>query len=85
VDELLLFEDGPPDSAAAASIYVWRPGSGRITVLPQDWFKAETMDLGYEWITRVDRDPQTSHIVGDGIRICSFELTDSGTQILRFL
>lgn len=73
------------DSAPAASIYIWKPAIGKITVLPQRWFTAEVVDLGYEWITRVTRDSHSGHLVGGGIRIDDFVLTEDGTQLLRRL
>jgi hypothetical protein len=89
IDELLLIADGPrgadPDIGPAASIYVWAPGSGKIDVLPQLWFTAQRLDLGYQWITKAVRDPRTGRIVCDGIRIAPFELNSDGTTIRRLL
>lgn len=90
MDELLLLADGPPPvrddlPAPAASIYVWCPATGDIEVLPQEWFTAADYDLGYQWITRVTRDPSTGRIVGGGIRISDFELADNGTKVLHWL
>ena len=47
------------------------------TVLPQDWFNSANLDYGYQWVTRVARDPQTGRIHGDGIRISPFVLDDT--------
>jgi hypothetical protein len=86
LDELLLLahRPGQTDDSPAVAIYVWRPRSGRVTVLPQAWFTAESHDLGYDWITRVARDPRTGRIVGDGIRIPAFELDDDGLTVRAF-
>lgn len=79
--EILLLADGPRASRAAASIYVWQPQTGQLEVLPQEWFTAERFDLGYEWITRVIRDPRTGRFAGDGIRIPDFLLAEDGCTL----
>jgi hypothetical protein len=76
--EVLLLADGPSRSHAASSIYAWTPATGTVDVMPQTWFNEGTADLGYEWITRVRRDPRTRHILGDGMRIPPFELDERG-------
>jgi hypothetical protein len=53
------------------------PGSGTLRLYPQDWFNDGRVDLGYQWVTRVARDPETGRIHGDGIRIDPFSLDDS--------
>ena len=80
--EVLLLADGPSPREAATSIYVWRLASGSIDVIPLSWFREDTHDLGYEWITRVMRDPATGHILGDGFRLAPFELDAEG-RLLR--
>lgn len=82
LSEILLLANGPSPQRAATSIYAWHPGDGTVDVMPQTWFRDETHDLGYEWITRVARDSSTGHIFGDGIRIAPFEL-DAGGTLLR--
>jgi hypothetical protein len=52
---------------------------------PQKWFTADEFDIGYQWITRVTRHPQSGRIVGDGIRIGAFELTENGCDLERWL
>jgi len=88
--ELLLIADGPPAreddlSAPVTSIYAWHPATGKIQVLPQEWLTEAEYDTGYQWITRVVRDPQTGHIIGDGVRLFQFELDNNGTRLLRKL
>jgi hypothetical protein len=80
IEEYLLLGDGPSGSHAMASIYVWRPRLADVEVLPQEWF-TDDFDLGYEWITRVVRDPRTDRIVGDGIRIADFMLAEDGRTL----
>jgi hypothetical protein len=67
LDELLLLASpaAPTDHDPALAIYVWEPTSGRITVVPQPWFTGATHDLGYEWVTKVARDPESGRIVGE--------------------
>jgi hypothetical protein len=81
IPEILLLADGSSPQHAATSIYAWRPGEGTVDVMPLTWFREETNDLGYEWITRVARDPSTGHILGDGIRIAPFELDANGALL----
>jgi hypothetical protein len=87
VAEILLLGESLPDlgetDPARAAIYAWHPQRGEVTVHPQRWFPAATMDLGYQWITRIARHPTTGRFVGDGIRIDIFELDETGTQIAR--
>lgn len=72
------------DDEPAASIHIWRPAAGVVEVLPQRWFRADRYDLGYQWITRVGRDPVSARLVGDGIRIGPFELDPTGTELADF-
>jgi hypothetical protein len=83
-DEVLLLAAGPAGGRAAASVYAWSPHKGVVDVYPQEWFN-DSLDLGYQWITGVIRDPVTGHIVGRGIRIDPFELDESNTQYRRSL
>lgn len=57
------------------------PGSHRVYVFPQEWFTRDAFDLGYQWITRVARDPESGRIVGEGFRLNSFVLTDDGCHL----
>jgi len=59
--------------------------AGQVTVLPQRWFNEGNFDFGYQWITRVQREPATGRIVGEGIRIGYFRLDASGTQLEAWL
>ncbi len=64
-----------------AAIYVVYPHAGLVEVLPQRWFTATQFDIGYQWISRVTRDPETHRLVGEGVRIGGFELTDDGCDL----
>jgi hypothetical protein len=63
------------------SIYCLRPNDGDVEVLPQDWFNLGGFDFGYQWITKVVRDPHSGRICGGGIRLKSFILDESGRQV----
>jgi hypothetical protein len=84
--ELLLLASWPSesDSDPALAIYSWEPASGAVTVTPQPWISAATHDLGYEWVTRVVRDPNTGRIVGDGVRLGAFELEGDDMTIRQW-
>jgi len=83
LEELLL--SGPYPAAnndeAACAVIVLRPQAGEVTVLPQTWYTANKCDVGYQWITRVTRDPANGRIIGGGIRIRNFELTEDGMHL----
>jgi hypothetical protein len=53
------------------------PRDGVFEIFPQDWFNEGGFDYGYEWVTRVARDPRTGRIHGEGIRIEAFVLDDT--------
>jgi hypothetical protein len=84
--ELFVLVDAarPPD---APRIHLWivRPGAGTLEVLPQDWFNTGSFDVGYQWITRVAREPVSGRLVGEGMRLRPFALDDSGTQVQEWL
>ena len=87
IDELLLI--GPYPAAGkddpACAVLLLHPTTGEVTVLPQTWFTANKFDVGYQWITRVTRDPQTGRLIGAGIRIGNFELTEDGTRLEKWI
>jgi len=56
-----------------------------ILVLPQRWWNETDVDFGYQWITRVSREPLSGLIVGDGIRIRSIVPDDSGLTVGHWL
>lgn len=87
INELLLISSYPAASKddAACAILALHPRAGEVTVLPQTWFTANKYDIGYQWITRVTRDPATVRIIGGGIRIGNFELTENGMGLERWL
>ena len=70
---------------ASCSIFVVYPHAGLLEVLPQTWFNSKDFDIGYQWITRTGRDPVTHRIIGDGIRISPFYLSEDGKQLEGWL
>jgi hypothetical protein len=87
LEELLLVGPYPATSRddAACAILVLHPTAGEVTMLPQTWYTANKYDIGYQWITRVTRDPASGRIIGGGIRIRDFELTEDGMGLERWL
>jgi hypothetical protein len=87
IAELLLIGPYPVTSNddAACAILALHPRAGQVTVLPQTWFTANKCDIGYQWITRVTRDPASGRIIGGGIRISNFELTEDGMGLERLI
>jgi hypothetical protein len=71
----------------ASEVQLWslRPKEGVLDMIPQDWFNTGDFDRGYQWPTRAARDDKTQVIVGDGIRIGTFALDNSGRQIAGWL
>lgn len=69
----------------ALAIFVIYPQAQLVEVLPQNWITAETHDVGNNWITRVTRDPQSHHIVGEMSRVGVFELAENGRDFQRWL
>ena len=59
------------------ALLVAKPNDGKYRLYPQDWFNLSDADFGYEWVTRVVRNPLTGHIHGEGFRINPFVLDDT--------
>jgi len=68
---------GPQSGHANQALLVANPSERHIRLYPQDWFNDGRVDLGYQWVTRVVRDPRTNRVRGDGIRIGAFVLDDT--------
>ncbi len=73
------------DSDAACAIFVLYPQAGLIQVLPQSWFNTAEYEVGRVWITRVARDNVSHRIVGGGMRLPSFCLTEDGKAVASWL
>lgn len=83
MDEILLVGSYHAESAAYA-IYLINPKEEKFEVKPQKWFSRNEFDIGYQWIARITRHPQSKKIIGDGVRICAFELKDNGCDLDRW-
>lgn len=83
IDELLVVAVAPDrdQSKPALAILSIRPRLGEFESFPQLWFTGAKFDLGYQWITRVTRDPETNRIIGDGIRIRPFVLAEDNMNM----
>lgn len=68
----------------ARAIFAFDWISKQVEVFPQDWFNTGNYDFGYQWITRAARRSDGS-IVGDGIRLGSFELDETNRRIKAWL
>ncbi len=73
------------DDESAQTICLLKISSAELYILPQKWFTADRFDTGYQWITRVTRDPVSKRIIGDGIRIGRFELRRDGMTFHRWI
>jgi hypothetical protein len=77
--ELLVLGFVVADRPRNSAIYVMKPSENIVEVLPMDWWNKGGYDYGYEWVTKIARDPNTANIVGEGIRILPFLLDQYGT------
>jgi hypothetical protein len=66
---------------AACAIFVLYPHAGLVEVLPQRWFHRKKFDVGRHWITRLTRDPVSHRIIGDGVKIPAFRLSENGREV----
>lgn len=90
-ETLVLADFGPSEVSSNyadrmyRAIFAFDFSAGQLEVIPQDWFNGGGYDYGYQWITRVDREPATGRIVGEAIRLGRFRLDPSGRQIDKWL
>jgi hypothetical protein len=87
VDELIVPTSYPAksDDDPAFALYVFYLRAGLVEVLPQKWFTAAQYDVGYQWITRAARDPESQRIFGEGFRMGSFLLEEDGCRLERWI
>ena len=69
------------DEDAACAVFILYPHAGLVEVLPQRWFNRKEFDVGRQWITRLARDPVSHRIIGDGVRIPAFRLSEDGREL----
>jgi hypothetical protein len=87
VEELIVVGSYPAKTRedAACAVFVLYPHAGLVEVLPQKWFTARQFDVGRQWITRVTRDPDTHRLIGEGVRLGTFELSEDGCGFQRWI
>lgn len=73
------------DTDPACAIFVVYPQAGLIEVLPQNWFNTSEYEVGRVWITRVARDAVSHRLVGGGMRLPSFCLSEDGKSVASWL
>ena len=56
----------------------------QVDVIPQDWFNHGKYDFGYQWVARIAR-TESGVLIGEGIRLGTFELDESGREVKRWL
>ena len=83
LDELLLLFQGTEMTEMNRCIMEIRPRGGWLRIYPQDWFNQSDCDFGYQWPTRIARDPVTGRIFGEGIRLDGFVLDETNRQVER--
>ncbi len=83
VDEVIVPASYPAKSNddPAFALYVFYLRAGLVEVLPQKWFTLSQYDIGYQWITRAARDPESQRIFGEGFRIGTFLLREDGCRL----
>ena len=87
VDELILPTSYARKTAddPAMALYVVYPKGGLVEVLPQRWFTESQYEIGYKWITRAARDPESQRIVGECHRAGIFLLEEDGCRLARWV
>jgi hypothetical protein len=83
--ELLLWVQPTDSSGMPLRLWSLVPATGRLTVIRQKWFDSKSHDLGYEWATRVWRDAESGHVMGEGIRLGVFRLNASCDNVGEWL
>jgi hypothetical protein len=81
IDELLILAHCTTTAEMNLALHIVRPRENTIEVIPQDWFNKGNYDFGYQWPTRVAREPVTRKIFGEGFRLGRFVLDETGHRI----
>jgi hypothetical protein len=74
---------GPDDPAFA--LFVFYLSGGLVQVLPQRWFTASQYHVGYKWIPRAARDPDSQRILGECYGVGTFLLEEDGCRLDRWI
>lgn len=87
-EETLVLADYAPGSngydVMHRALFVFDWITSRVTVIPQDWFNNGKYDFEYQWVARIAR-TESGRLIGEGIRLGTFELDDSGREVKRWL
>ncbi len=87
-EELILIGEMKPfgdSDQPSRGLFITDLVAGHVKIVPQDWYNKGNYDFGYQWITRVARDPVTKKLFGEGIRLGFFQLDDTGRQVQEWL
>jgi hypothetical protein len=87
VDEILVLAQFARTNAASHHLaaYSLRPALGQMAVYPQDWFNQSDYDFGYQWVSKLTREPRTKRLCGKGVRIRDFVLDSTNRQVDHWL
>jgi hypothetical protein len=91
LSELLILVDSSSIQEKVDALHMNRglliayPARRVFEIVPQDWYNKGRWDFGYQWPTRVARDPSSSRIVGDGIRMGVFRLDEKNRNVEEWL
>jgi len=92
LDEVLVLADYAKEGKSSnyydymcRAIFAFDFKAANVLVIPQDWFNNGRYDFGYQWITRVCREPKTKKIFGEGIRLGFFRLDETGRNIEKWI
>ena len=66
------------------ALFVFNWIDSNVTVIPQDWFNNGKYDFGYQWVARMAR-TESGTLIGEGIRLGTFELDASGREVKQWL
>jgi hypothetical protein len=77
-----VYKDFKQEDRGSSAIVILNPINNKITLFPQDWYNQdETMDFGYQWIARADRNKSTGRIQIQGTRIGEFYLDETNRRL----
>ena len=86
IDELLvIFQCGTLPDKTHLCLMLAYPKQDTVKVVPQNWFNKGDYDFGYQWPTRVARDPVSKKIFGEGMRLGYFILDRSNHNIEKWV
>ena len=87
LDELIAVTSYPAltKDDPASAVFVMYPQAGLVEVIPQKWFAASKVEAGYQWISRIARDPGTHRLIGECVRLGKFVLTPDSTDVEEWI